>query len=201
MRALEQALAQLAETHRQYNVSGQFTSAPSDTFQQQWPDAIPSSSELDYYLCHYEPSDVVVETGFAPIMLWSIDQLRQALIGYRWVGMSEPFAESDTWRADFVIIADDIGKGNPIIVATSEKGTPVYAGYDAGEPFLIASTLADFVVALALLIEIVYGSFEIFEITDDDSIVLPEFEKQLKTAIEPILGAELFANFYDYFYG
>lgn len=201
MGALEQALAQLAETHQQYEVSGQFTSVPPDTFQQQWSDTIPSSSELDYYLRHYEPSDVVVETGFAPLVLWSIDQLQQALIGYRWVGMSEPFAESDTWRADFVIIADDIGKGNPIIAATSEKGTPVYAGYDVGEPFLIASTLADFVVALALLIEIVYGSFEIFEITDDDSIVLPEFEKQLKTAIEPILGADLFANFYDYFYG
>ena len=50
-------------------------------------------------------------------------------------------------------------------------------------------------------IEVVYGSFDVFEITDDDSVVLPEFDAQLKAAIEPILGAELFAHFYDYFYG
>ncbi|WDF49546.1 hypothetical protein PQ460_16220 [Paenibacillus sp. KACC 21273] len=201
MKSLEQALSQWVQTHHQYKVSGQYIPVSPDTLQHQWPDTIPSSPELDYYLSHYEPSDVLVETGFAPIIFWSIDQLQQALIGYRWVGMSEPFTESDTWRADFVIIADDLGKGNPIIVATSEEGTPVYAGYDAGEPFLIAPTLADFFVAMSLLVEVVYGSFEIFEITDDDSVVLPAFEEQLKTAIEPILGAELFANFYDYFYG
>lgn len=201
MKTLEQALSTFVETHRTFKIPGHFAPIQPDIFKQQWPENIPSSVELDIYMGHYQPHDVLVETGFAPILFWSVDQLQQALIGYRWVGKSEPFEESDTWPPHWVIIADDLGKGNPILVDTNQEGTPVYAGYDAGEPFLIASNLADFFVAMSTLIEVVYGLFEIFEITDDDSVVLPEFDARLKAAIEPILGAELFVHFYDYFYG
>lgn len=201
MKTLEQALSTFVETHRTFELQGHFTPIQPDTLQQQWPDNIPSSAELDYYLSRYQPNDILIETGFAPIIFWSIDQLQQALIGYRWVGMSEPFEESDTWPSHWVIIADDLGKGKPILVDTHQEGTPVYAGYDAGNPFLIASNLADFFTAMTAWIEVVYGSFDVFEITDDDSVVLPEFDAQLKAALEPILGAELFAHFYDYFYG
>lgn len=201
MASLEQALSQWVDTHRTFNLDGHFARVDAQILKQKWLDDIPSSPELEYYFSQYEPVGVIVETGFAPIQFWQIHELQEALVGYRWVGMTDALTESDTWRSDFVIIADDMGKGNPIIAVTSEPGTPVYAGYDAGEPFMIANTLADFFVAIRLLIEIVYGQFEIFEITDDDSVVLPEFEKQLKHAIEPLLGAELYERFYDYFYG
>jgi len=201
MKTLEQALSTFVDTHRRFELQGHFTSIQPDTLQQQWPENLPRSAELEVYLSHYEPNNVLVETGFAPIIFWSIDQLQQSLIGYRWVGMSEPFEESDTWLSQWVIIADDIGKGNPILVDTRKEGTPVYAGYEVGSPFLIAPNLADFFAAMTALIEVVYGSFAIFEITDDDSVVLPAFDAQLEAAIEPILGEDLFTHFYDYFYG
>ncbi|MBD2806959.1 hypothetical protein ID855_20270 [Xenorhabdus sp. ZM] len=96
---------------------------------------------------------------------------------------------------------DDIGGGNPIIVSLDAQDTSVYAGYDVSRPFKITDSLADFLLALSKLIEIVYGEFAIFEICDENDELKPEFIKRLRKEIEPLVGSDNFEHFFDYFYG
>jgi hypothetical protein len=108
--------------------------------------------------------------------------------------------ESPTWPEDYVVFADDTGGGKPIIALTHMDGTPVYATYDAGNPFQMADSLADFFLAISKLIEIVYGYFNIFEIGDDDGLD-PNFIDRITNEIEPSLERKTSKDFLIIFMG
>ncbi|MNG20628.1 hypothetical protein D3C84_1049000 [compost metagenome] len=76
----------------------------------------------------------------------------------------------------------------------------MFASYDVVQPFQIADSLADFIRALSRLIDIVYGEFNIFDLSDDDGIS-DAFLKRLLEEVEPILGEDNTSRFVDYFYG
>ncbi|MBD1106703.1 hypothetical protein HXV84_09485 [Pseudomonas amygdali pv. morsprunorum] len=57
-----------------------------------------------------------------------------------------------------------------------------------------------FFLALSKLIDIVYGEFDIFEISDDDGLN-DAFVAKIASDLKPILGQENFERFIEYFYG
>jgi hypothetical protein len=54
---------------------------------------------------------------------------------------------------------DDNGGGKPVIAVTDLDQTPVYSSYNVVAPFQIADSLADFILALSKMMDIVYGEF------------------------------------------
>ncbi|MNI73958.1 hypothetical protein D3C73_1300060 [compost metagenome] len=95
---------------------------------------------------------------------------------------------------------DDSGGGKPIIAVTDVEKTPVFASYDVVESFQVADSLADFILALSRLVDIVYGRFNIFDLSDDEG-VSSIFLTMLNDEVAPILGEDNAARFIDYFYG
>ena len=150
---------------------------------------INNSSELMVYFDVFEPCGQKIETGFTPIVLFSRKQLDKAKVGY------------ENLERNLVIIADDDGGGKPIIAMTGAVDTPILASYDTGRAIRIAGSLGEFIRAMIELIEIVYGSYSIFDIADDDDLIRVGFVKELEDRVKPILGDENYGCFYDYFYG
>ncbi|WP_373293788.1 SMI1/KNR4 family protein [Paenibacillus albidus] len=195
---LEAALNELKATHRKFGLPGSFANRNNASLH--FPAAIGKSKELEYLLNHYEPAGVKLETGFTPLKLWAVEGLERAQLGYRRVKDREGWIDNPEWPEEYVVFADDVGGGKPVIAVINREGTPVYAAHDAGQAFPIAASLADFVNALSAMISVVYGEFEIFEIGDDDGLY-PGFEQRFKEVVEPVLGAEYYEGFWDYFYG
>jgi hypothetical protein len=104
------------------------------------------------------------------------------------------------WPTDRVVIADDFAGGKPIIAITSELLTPIFANYDTGVPFQISDSLEQFFLALATLVDIIYGKFAIFEIEDHDGLRI-DFVTSIEDKLKPLLGEENYQGFFDYFYG
>jgi hypothetical protein len=75
----------------------------------------------------------------------------------------------------------------------------VYASYDIVAPFQIADSLADFILALSKMMDVVCGEFNVFDLSDDG--VSDAFLTRLQDEIGPILGDENTGRFIDYFYG
>lgn len=197
MTGLENSLDDLLKTHTKYNLSGSFRKNNLVS----WPHELPSSIELEYLYTNFSPLDIKIDTGFSPLKIISIHDLQTSQIGYRWVFKNNILERNDSWPAEYIVIADDFGGGKPIIAATNESGTPIYARYSSGNPFKIANNITDFLKALTMLIEIIYGHFNIFEMTDDNDDILPEFIQMIEKKITPIVGNENFDSFYEYFYG
>ncbi|MFJ4344796.1 hypothetical protein [Pseudomonas sp. NPDC089401] len=195
MIGLNDSIEELKTIHAKYGVAGKFN-AKCDA----WPHELPSSTELDSLYTLSEPSDVKFETGLTPLKLFSISILRNAQVGYRWVNQYGIKLENEAWSKSYVVIMDDNGGGKPIIAVCNEENTPIFASYDAVAPFKIASSLADFLMALAKTIDIIYGEFHIFDVSDDDG-VSEDFLARMQERVMPILGKENFERYIDYFYG
>lgn len=198
MSDIEIALKELSAVHAKYNLSGQFFA--SNDVSVRWPAELPHSTELDVFYNGYEPDGVKIETGLTPLKLFDMVALRQAQIGYRWINTTDGALLSDEWPAQDLVIMDDMGGGKPVIAVTNVEKTPVFASYDVVEPFQIAESLADFILALSRLIDVVYGEFNIFDVSDDDG-VSDAFMARLNSEIGPILGEDNRSRFVGYFYG
>lgn len=194
---LQNALEKLVEVHGKYNLRGSFNKGSVLA----WPEDLPISPELEFFYTNFTPLDVKVDAGFFPIKLISMQDIQKSQIGYKWIGKPNDLKVNNVWPDEYVVIADDFGGGKPIIAVTNEAGTPVFANYSSGNPFKIANSLSDFFKSLTSVVAIVYGQFNIFEITDDDDVLLPEFVTTIKDHVTPILGEKNFQGFYDYLYG
>lgn len=192
------ALKELSAVHAKYNLPGRFLA--SSDLSVRWPAELPRSADLDVFYNDYEPDGVKIETGLTPLKLFDMVALKKAQIGYRWINTTDGAVLSDEWPAQDLVIMDDIGGGKPVIAVTNVEKTPVLASYDAVKPFQIAESLADFILALSRLIDIVYGEFNIFDVSDDDGIS-DAFIARLNAEIGPILGEDNRSRFMDYFYG
>ncbi|MDO6410120.1 hypothetical protein [Pantoea phytobeneficialis] len=148
-----------------------------------------SSYELHEFYSALKPNDIKIETGYSPIKIFSLDTIIAAQSGYQ--------SLSD----DSLVIADDFGGGKPIIAHIESANTPVYANYDVGKPFKIANDFPGFILCLAETIDVVYGSFNIFDIADYDDVIKGDFVNDLRFRVENIIGSSNFDAWFDYLYG
>jgi hypothetical protein len=192
------AADELVRVHSKYSLSGNFQRC--DQVDVKWPPALARSAELDAFLNGYEPVDVKIETGFTPLKLFSLEFIEKGQMGYKWIDVGSVTKLNEDWGRSFVVVMDDSGGGKPVIAVTDVKYTQIFASYSAVPPFKISDSLADFVFALARLIDIVYGEFNVFDISDDDGLN-SLFVERVSSEISPILGEDNFENFFDYFYG
>ncbi|MDT8922646.1 hypothetical protein RBE51_07365 [Pseudomonas taiwanensis] len=198
MSDLKKAMNALKEVHAKCRAPGEFISKRRSGVE--WPAELPSSAEVALFYSEGEPLEVKFETGLTPLILFSVEKLLGAQVGYRWVGHAGRVTRNTAWPSSNLVIMDDSGGGKPIIAACGEVNTPVFASYDAVAPFKIASSLADFLMALANMIDVVYHEFNIFDVFDDDGMV-EQFMRRMQEDVEPVLGMENFERFIDYFYG
>lgn len=199
MSALDNSLNELRRVHKKFDLEGSFeTNRQANA---KWPKTLAHSAETDYFYDNCEPVDVEIETGTTPICFFDLSKIEDAQVGYKWMGDSNKTEINEDWLDYYLVLMDDIGGGKPIIAITSTIGTPVWASYDAVDPFKIADTLADFFLAFAKLIEIVHGEYDIFGIYNDDDTLSTAFRERLIEEVSPLLGTENFERFFDYFYG
>ncbi|WP_349975510.1 hypothetical protein [Pseudomonas sp. WHRI 8519] len=198
MRDIKDALKELSLVHDKYQIDGFYRALHAA--ESNWPAELPRSIETDLFYDEYEPCGVRLETGLTPLKMFDLASLKKAQLGYRWVNSAESVVLNDDWPHQDLVIMDDSGGGKPIIAVTDVEKTPVFASYDVVECFQVADSLADFILALARLVDIVYGRFNIFDISSDEG-VSSIFLTLLSEEVTPILGEHNAARFVDYFYG
>jgi len=198
MSDIEFALKSLRSVHGKYQIAGQFT-ASNDSITR-WPTNLPRSAEVDLLFREHDPVGVKFDTGLTPLKLFDVASLKKGQLGYRWISTADGQIQSEEWPDQHLVIMDDNGGGKPIIAVTDVGNTPVYASDDVVAPFQIAASLADFILALSRMIDIVYGEFNIFDLSDDDGIA-DVFLSKLQNEIRPILGGENTSRFVECFYG
>lgn len=198
MSQVDDALKELSFMHAKYQLSGQFVASGNASVR--WPAELPRSAEIELYYNNYEPKGIKIETGLTPLKLFEVEGLKKGQVGYRWINTADGAVLDNEWPVSDLVIMDDSGGGKPIIAVTNVASTPVFASYDVVQPFQIADSLADFIRALSRLIDIVYGEFNIFDLSDDDGIS-DAFLNRLLEEVEPILGEDNTSRFVDYFYG
>ncbi|WP_409264965.1 hypothetical protein, partial [Pseudomonas sp. KCJK9000] len=163
MSEIEEALKALQLVHDKYQIAGRFEA--SKDMKVCWPTELPRSAEVDFLFSEYEPVGVKIETGLTPLKLFDIATLKKGQLGYRWINVASDTELKDEWPTHGLVIMDDNGGGKPIIAVTDADQTPVYASYDVVAPYQIAGSLADFILALSKMIDIVYGEFNIFDLS------------------------------------
>ncbi|MCP1132483.1 hypothetical protein NKT34_04220 [Paenibacillus polysaccharolyticus] len=165
------------------------------------------SPELEYLYSHYEMVDAqaegtlkmksaAVEIGDAALLFFvAPEHLHRQQLGFRWIGMQEPFEESDSWPPHHIVIANV--NDDPIIVDAQAPDSPVYAAFEGGEPQRVADSLADFFTALAILIESAC-SFS-GEVKDEETYeTKPEYLAQVQPKLRELLGEVLTKHLIEY---
>ncbi|WP_433921672.1 hypothetical protein [Paenibacillus taichungensis] len=168
---------------------------------------IPLSPELQYLYSHYEMMDeqangtlkmknAAVEIGDAALIFFvAPEHLYRQQLGHRWIGMNEPYEESDSWQKNHVVIANF--NDDPIIVDTAAPDSPVYAAFAGEEPQLIADSLTDFFNALAILIEA--ARTHTGELKDEETYeTIPEYLEHVEPILNDLLGEEHTAHLFEY---
>lgn len=196
MATIDEGLDAFCKVHAKYKLDGNIGTAPNNEVL--WPKNLACSDELEAFYLR-KPTNIKFETGFTPKKIFNVEDLEDGQVGYLWEGTESGRIANRKWPREHVVFVDSAG-GDPIIASTGQKSTPVYAAYDAAAPFKISDSLGDFFLALSKLIDIVYGEFEIFEISDDDGLN-SVFLKRLHEILKPVVGEENFERFIDYFYG
>ncbi|CAI6076122.1 hypothetical protein PAECIP112173_02409 [Paenibacillus sp. JJ-100] len=168
---------------------------------------IPLSPELQYLYSHYEMIDAkaegtlkmksaAVEIGDAALLFFPApEHLHRQQLGFRWIGMQEPYDESDTWPSHHIVIANL--NDDPVIVDAGEPDSPVYVAFEGGEPALAADSLADFFTAIGILIE--HARLFAGEVKDEETFeTKPEYLIQIQPKLEELLGQEHTARLLEY---
>ncbi|MEC0124482.1 hypothetical protein [Paenibacillus pabuli] len=168
---------------------------------------IPLSPELQYLYSHYEMMDeqakgtlkmksAAVEIGDAALLSFvAPEHLHRQQLGYRWIGMSEPYQEAPSWKTNHVVIANF--NDDPLIVDTAAPNSPVYAAFTGEEPQLIANSLSDFFNALAILIEAARAYSG--ELMDEETYeTKPEYLEHVEPVLNELLGEEHTAHLFEY---
>lgn len=155
------------------------------------------SPELQYLYSHYEMVDAqaegtlkmknaAVEIGDAALLFFvAPEHLHRQQLGFRWVGMQEPYEESDSWPPNHVVMANV--NDDPIIVDVKAPHSPVYVAFEGGEAKRVADSLADFFNALAILIENARSLGG--EVKDEETYeTKPEYLAQVQPKLRKLLG-------------
>ncbi|QOS80483.1 hypothetical protein JNUCC31_06110 [Paenibacillus sp. JNUCC31] len=212
MHQLKAALTRFVEQQDLYNEAyGLFKNhdlRPREQHRQ--PDVderIPLSPELQYLYSHYEMMDeqaqgtlkmknAAVEIGDAALISFvAPEHLHRQQLGYRWIGMNEPYEESASWHKNHVVIANY--NDDPLIVDTATPNSPVYAAFSGGEPNRIADSLSDFFTALSILIETARNYAG--EVKDEETYeTKSEYLERVEPVLNDLLGEEHTAHLFEY---
>ncbi|POY79463.1 hypothetical protein BKM09_011850 [Pseudomonas amygdali pv. morsprunorum] len=196
MANINEGLDAFCKVHAKHGLAGSINNAPSGGLL--WPRNLPTSNEIEALYLR-QPKNIKFETGFTPKKGFDIEHLEKGQVGYLWNSTPSGLVVNDDWPNAHVVFIDSAG-GDPIIAVTDQENTPIYAAFDAFRPFRIADSMGDIFLALSKLIDIVYGEFDIFEISDDDGLN-DAFVAKIASDLKPILGQENFERFIEYFYG
>ncbi|MBR2565548.1 MAG: hypothetical protein IKE29_13110 [Paenibacillus sp.] len=212
MQSLNTALSYFIEQQDLYNEAyGLFSNHDlrprTHSVQPEVDKRIPLSPELQYLYSHYEMIDVradgtlkmknaAVEIGDAALLFFAApEHLHRQQLGFRWIGMQEPYEESDTWPSHHIVIANL--NDDPVIVDAGAPDSPVYVAFEGGEPALAADSLADFFTAIGTLIE----TARLFagEVKDEETFeTKPEYLLQVQPKLEELLGQKHTARLLEY---
>lgn len=212
MHTLKMALTRFVEQQDQYNETyGLFQNhdlRPREVQVQPEVDTrIPLSPELLYLYSHYEMVDAkaegtlkmknaAVEIGDAALLfLVAPEHLYRQQLGFRWIGMQEPYEEAHEWPPNHVVIGNV--NDDPLIVDTAAPDSAVYVAFEGGAPKRAAHSLADFFSALALLIEAARSYSG--EVKDEETFeTKPEYFSKVQPQLEELLGEEGAAHLLEY---
>ena len=157
---------------------------------------LPMTEEL---LAWYEtsaPRDAEIPQFPEYLRLYDLVMLFERQNGYRWPvgrrGVVDP-----GWNPCWLVIGDY--SGDPLIAHTDEAGTPIsMAAHGAGgwQPYRMAPSLAAYLAALAIWIEVSVIAYR-GVIRDDDSVVLPEFHRDLNASFAQVLAPEYRRNWLE----
>lgn len=217
MKQLEASLKKFIEirnTYREYYTHCQFKEdeiiLETNMFSNSIDQRIPLSPELKFFYdnCTLRKAiledgsilnGVSIETGKSIAYISTPEMLYKRQIGFRWVGVKEPYREDDSWERAWVVIADR--NEDPIMVDTSKPGSPVLARYEMNDFTMIAKSLAEFFEVLSIVIEVTYKKYH-GEIMNDDGFEISEkFLDDLRIALGTILDvATQIENILDYLY-
>lgn len=212
MQQLKQALTRFIEQQDQYNEAyGLFQNHDMRPrvlpVQPEMDKRISLSPELQYLYSHYEMVDAqaegtmkmksaAVEIGDAALIFFAApEHLHRQQLGFRWIGMQEPYEESGSWPPYHIVIANV--NDDPIIVDAAAPASPVYAAFEGGEPQRVADSLADFFDALAILIESARSLGG--EVKDEETYeTKPEYLSEVQPKLEELLGEKHTAQLLEY---
>ncbi|WP_440111478.1 hypothetical protein [Paenibacillus sp. QZ-Y1] len=212
MQQLDAALRRFVEQQDLYNEAyGLFKHHDLRTREQQCqPEVdsrIPLSPELQYLYSHYEMMDAkaegtlkmksaVVEIGDAALIFFvAPEHLHRQQLGYRWIGMKEPYEESSSWQKSHVVIANF--NDDPLIVDTEAPNSPVFAAFEGGDPNCVADSLSDFFTALSILIEAARAYAG--EVKDEETYeTKSEYLEHVEPLLNELLGEEYTAHLFEY---
>ncbi|MGQ8872688.1 hypothetical protein [Paenibacillus sp. TSA_86.1] len=165
------------------------------------------SPELEYLYSHYGMVDAqaegtlkmksaAVEIGDAALFFFvAPEHLHRQQLGFRWIGLQEPYEESASWSPNHIVIANV--NDDPVIVDTEAPNSPVYASFERGEPKPIADSLANFFNALAILIEA--SRLLAGEVKDEETYeTKPEYLTEVGPKLEKVLGQEHTKHLFEY---
>lgn len=182
MKNLNLELLKLKKIIKKYEIDGTFAYNKSSI------NISDTEDEIGFFYHQYTPNNIMIETGTTPLEIINFEFLDAHQLKY-------------SFPKDHLIFMDDIGGGKPIVAMIGKQNTPIYASYEGTELLKIADSLSDFIKSFTILIDILYGKFDIFEIYNDDDELSQKFKKALEKKIIPIIGQDNFDNLFDYFYG
>ena len=194
MNTIASGMENLIAQHRAYALSGQFSPGSVS-----WPWAGPANPDILAFYRHYNPVDVLIETGLTPLRFHNTATLAAAQTAYSPRG-NEALPPAH-WPVNSLVIMDDIGGGRPIIAELRSEQTLIWAQHEAGTLLRIAASLPALLHALAAMVDLIYGKYQIFEVFDADGEVSGAFSEDFCSATSPFLGAEGSLHFFEYLYG
>ncbi|QLI81283.1 hypothetical protein HZU75_06960 [Chitinibacter fontanus] len=158
-----------------------------------------NKDQVKEYIALVGDQSLKIETGFFPIKIAGSLYIDAAQIGYRYIYSNNSLVVNDRWPETDLVIVDGEGGGRPIFFKVGSG--EIYAMPEPALGYKMAENLPKFIFALAELIEIVYGEFGVFNVSNEDDEIDPLFIAALHKKVLPLLGTENFENFVDYFYG
>ena len=107
MNTIASGMENLIAQHRAYALSGQFSPGSVS-----WPWAGPANPDILAFYRHYNPVDVLIETGLTPLRFHNTATLAAAQTAYSPRG-NEALPPAH-WPVNSLVIMDDIGGAGPL---------------------------------------------------------------------------------------
>jgi hypothetical protein len=149
-----------------------------------WLGEFPLPDAVAEYFSEFGPVDVTITAYGNPYFLPSLSQLWKIQSGYRYHPKThERFID---WDDDWLMIAEE--GGDPFIFSRiSTVILHAYHGEGVWEPTPMFDSLVEMVTTFAIVGDIVASAGQ--SLTDDDSAILPRYQKEARTRLGDLLGS------------
>ena len=163
-----------------------------------FPEEIGVSPELQLFYSRIDLNDNPMVGGELYFGVITLDKLKQALYGWRWIRKgSSAFEEDPNWNKAWTVFGDR--NGDALIAHTGLPSTPIL-GSIQGRSFGVADTLADFLDVLSDCMICEEADFG-FDTKLDDMSVKPEFLDAVRARASARLSPDCVDGFMHFFFG